>query len=79
MFVYERKCEPRYGFLILNRRSANNWIQPVVADIDIQLQPPFLLYKTKVNMGLLKTRVKGVCSMGADSELLGVEIQRGFE
>ena len=48
MFVYERNCEPRYGFLILNRRSANNWIQPVAADIDTQLQPPFLLYKTKV-------------------------------
>ena len=48
MFVYERQCDPKFGFLILNRRSTNNWIQPIVSDIDTQLQPPFLLYKTKV-------------------------------
>ena len=48
MFVYERKCDPKYGFLILNRRSATNWIQPIASDIDTQIQPPFLLYKTKV-------------------------------
>ena len=48
LFVYERQCDPKFGFLILNRRSTNNWIQPIVSDIDTQLQPPFLLYKTKV-------------------------------
>ena len=48
LFVYERKCEPTYGFLILNRLSTNNWIQPISSDIDSQLQAPFLLYKTKV-------------------------------
>ena len=48
LFVYERKCEPMYGFLILNRLSTNNWIQPITSEIDSQLQAPFLLYKTKV-------------------------------
>jgi len=47
LFVYERKCEPTYGFLILNRLSTNNWIQPITSEIDSQLQAPFLLYKTK--------------------------------
>jgi len=47
LFVYERKCEPTYGFLILNRLSTNNWIQPISSEIDSQLQAPFLLYKTK--------------------------------
>ena len=36
-----------YGFLILNRLSTNNWIQPITSEIDSQLQAPFLLYKTK--------------------------------
>ena len=48
LFVYERKCEPTYGFLILNRLNTNNWIQPISSEIDSQLQAPFLLYKTKV-------------------------------
>jgi len=47
LFVYERKCEPTYGFLILNRLNTNNWIQPISSEIDSQLQAPFLLYKTK--------------------------------
>merc|ERR1712020_711128 len=49
LFVYERKCEPMYGFLILNRLSTQNWIQPITSEIDSQLQAPFLLYKTKVS------------------------------
>merc|ERR1711963_263406 len=47
LFVYERKCDPTYGFLILNRLSTNNRIQPISSEIDSQLQAPFLLYKTK--------------------------------
>jgi Dcp1-like decapping family len=46
MFVYTRRCKPEFGFIILNRKSSKNWIQPVFADIEIQLLPPYLLYKT---------------------------------
>jgi len=47
LFVYERKCEPCFGFLILNRLSTNNKIQPITKDIELQDKSPFLLYKTK--------------------------------
>merc|ERR1711976_543103 len=52
LFVYERKCEPCYGFLILNRLSANNLIQPITKDIELQDKTPFLLYKTKEILGI---------------------------
>ena len=48
LFVYERKCEPSYGFLILNRLSATNLVQPITKDIELQDKSPFLLYKIKV-------------------------------
>ena len=54
LFVYERKCEPTYGFLILNRLSATNLVQPVTKDIDLQDKSPFLLYKLKVWSGLFQ-------------------------
>ena len=47
-FVYERKCEPYNGFLILNTSSVDNWIQPISAEIELQDKHPFLLYKRKV-------------------------------
>jgi len=50
LFVYERKCEPTYGFLILNRLSATNLVQPVTKDIDLQDKSPFLLYKLKTDI-----------------------------
>ena len=52
LFVYERKCEPCYGFLILNRLSSNNLIQPITKDIELQDKTPFLLYKTKEINGI---------------------------
>jgi len=47
LFVYERKCEPCFGFLILNRLSSTNLIQPITKDIELQDKTPFLLYRTK--------------------------------
>ena len=49
LFVYERNCDPQFGFLILNRRSTRNLVEPVTKELDFQLQTPFLLYKTKVS------------------------------
>ena len=48
LFVYERKCEPCFGFLILNQLSKNNEIQPITKDsIELHDKSPFLFYKTK--------------------------------
>ena len=52
LFVYERNCDPQFGFLILNRRSTRNLVEPVTKELDFQLQTPFLLYKTKVRRNL---------------------------
>jgi len=52
LFVYERKCEPCFGFLVLNRLSTNNLIQPITKDIELQDKTPFLLYKTKEIHGI---------------------------
>ena len=49
LFVYERNCDPQFGFLILNRRSTRNLVEPVTKELDFQLLTPFLLYKTKVS------------------------------
>ena len=51
LFVYERKCEPCFGFMILNKLSKTNEIQPITKDSielnDKSVQPPFFYYKTK--------------------------------
>jgi hypothetical protein len=47
LFVYERQGDPQYGFLVLNRLSSKNLVEPVTKELDFQLQSPFLLYKTK--------------------------------
>ncbi len=48
LFVYERQGDPQYGFLVLNRLSSRNLVEPVTKELNFQLQTPFLLYKTKV-------------------------------
>jgi len=47
LFVYERKCQPTNGFLILNRLNPDNWVQPITEGIDSQIKPPFILFKTR--------------------------------
>jgi hypothetical protein len=39
LFVYERKCEPCFGFMILNQLSETNEIQPINKD-SIELYGP---------------------------------------
>ena len=39
LFVYERKCEPCFGFMILNQLSETNEIQPITKD-SIELYGP---------------------------------------
>ena len=57
MFVYERKCKPEFGFLILNRKSTDNLIQPIISDMDMRLHTPFLLYKTKVRLKMSRSEL----------------------
>lgn len=52
LFVYERKCEPVNGFLILNRLSSQNFIQPITKEVELQDKTPFLLFKKEDIFGI---------------------------
>lgn len=43
-FLY-RSGDPRHGFVVMNRLSTENLVEPITRDLEIQLQAPFLLYK----------------------------------
>uniref|UniRef100_A0A8D8Y3A0 mRNA-decapping enzyme 1B n=1 Tax=Cacopsylla melanoneura TaxID=428564 RepID=A0A8D8Y3A0_9HEMI len=47
LFVYKRVGNPLYSMFILNRNSPENLLEPVVKELDLQLQNPFILYKNK--------------------------------
>ncbi|KAK9501318.1 hypothetical protein O3M35_012055 [Rhynocoris fuscipes] len=46
LFLYSRTGEPKYNAFVLNRLSTTNLIEPINEGLDLQLQEPFLLYKT---------------------------------
>ncbi|XP_014213979.1 mRNA-decapping enzyme 1A [Copidosoma floridanum] len=45
LFIYSRIGEPYNSFLIMNRLSTNNQVEPVTEALEVQCQEPFLLYK----------------------------------
>lgn len=44
-FIYTRTLVPHHGFIVMNRLSTTNLIEPITAGLEFQLQTPFLLYK----------------------------------
>lgn len=44
-FIFLRSVSPEYGFIVMNRLSTTNLIETISADLEFQLQSPFLLYK----------------------------------
>lgn len=49
LFVYSRNGEPFNSILIMNRLNTNNLVEPVVKELDWQMQAPFLLYRNGRN------------------------------
>lgn len=49
LFVYSRNGEPYNSILIMNRLNTNNLVEPIVKDLDWQMQAPFLLYRNSKN------------------------------
>jgi len=45
LFLYSRNGEPYHSVMILNRLNKDNFIEPIIKDIDYQVQLPFLLYR----------------------------------
>ncbi|XP_037947672.1 mRNA-decapping enzyme 1B-like [Teleopsis dalmanni] len=44
-FVYSRIAQPFHSIFINNRLNTNSFVEPITSDMEIQSQPPFLLYK----------------------------------
>lgn len=46
-FVYSRVAEPFNSIFINNRLNTNSLVEPITAKIELQSQPPFLLYRNQ--------------------------------
>lgn len=46
LFVYAHRNPSERGLIILNRHSPKNYKEPITADIEFKMNPPFLIYKT---------------------------------
>lgn len=46
-FVYSRVAEPFHSIFINNRLNTNSLVEPITKPIELQSQPPFLLYRNQ--------------------------------
>lgn len=46
-FVYSRLAEPFHSIFINNRLNTNSLVEPITKQIELQSQPPFLLYRNQ--------------------------------
>lgn len=49
LFVYSRNGEPFHSIMLMNRLNRENVIEPIVKELDYQMQIPFLLYRNSKN------------------------------
>jgi len=54
LFLYSRSVEPKYKLFILNRLNTMNLMEPITEGLDLQLEEPFLLYRSS------KGKINGV-------------------
>lgn len=52
-FVYSRNAEPYNSIFINNRLNTNSLVEPITTHIELQSQPPFLLYRNE------RSRIRG--------------------
>lgn len=52
-FVYSRNAEPLHSIFINNRLNTNSLVEPITGQIELQSQPPFLLYRNE------RSRIRG--------------------
>nr|GEY88676.1 mRNA-decapping enzyme-like protein [Tanacetum cinerariifolium] len=48
LFVVKRNAQPRFQFIIMNRRNTENLVEDLLGDFDYELQVPYLLYRNAV-------------------------------
>lgn len=46
-FIYNRVAEPFHSIFINNRLNTNSLVEPITKPIELQSQPPFLLYRNQ--------------------------------
>ncbi|PWA39665.1 mRNA-decapping enzyme subunit 1, PH domain-like protein [Artemisia annua] len=45
LFVVKRNAQPRFQFIVMNRRNTENLVEDILGDFDYELQVPYLLYR----------------------------------
>ncbi|XP_055594423.1 uncharacterized protein LOC129745391 [Uranotaenia lowii] len=53
LFIYRRSAEPYHSIFINNRLNTNSLVEPLNGQIELQVQPPFLLYRNE------RSRIRG--------------------
>lgn len=52
-FIYSRNAEPFFSIFINNRLNTNSLLEPISGQLELQSQPPFLLYRNE------RSRIRG--------------------
>uniref|UniRef100_A0A0D6R9X9 WH1 domain-containing protein n=1 Tax=Araucaria cunninghamii TaxID=56994 RepID=A0A0D6R9X9_ARACU len=45
LFVVKRKTQPRFQFIVMNRRNTENLVEDLLGDFEYEVQVPYLLYR----------------------------------
>ncbi|GBG61242.1 hypothetical protein CBR_g19774 [Chara braunii] len=45
LFVVKRRAQPRFQFIVMNRRSTANLVEDLLGDFEFEVQIPYLLYR----------------------------------
>jgi len=45
LFVVKRRTQPRFQFIVMNRRSAENLVEDLLSDFEYEINLPYLLYR----------------------------------
>ncbi|KAI3706538.1 hypothetical protein L6452_24345 [Arctium lappa] len=48
LFVVKRNSQPRFQFIVMNRRNTENLVENLLGDFEFELQVPYLLYRNAV-------------------------------
>ncbi|XP_062135911.1 mRNA-decapping enzyme 1B [Drosophila sulfurigaster albostrigata] len=52
-FIYHRNAEPFHSIFINNRLNTTSFVEPITGSLELQSQPPFLLYRNE------RSRIRG--------------------
>ncbi|KAG8387471.1 hypothetical protein BUALT_Bualt02G0024700 [Buddleja alternifolia] len=45
LFVVKRNAQPRFQFIVMNRRNTDNLVENLLGDFEYEVQVPYLLYR----------------------------------